>query len=196
VTCMDEAIGEVMGELKKLGIEKNTLIIFLSDNGGSGNGGNAPLEGGKSTLWEGGLRVPFIARWPEKLHGGKMAYDFLTSLEILPSILAATGVKPPAGVQLDGFDMLPVLRGDTKSPREEMFWQHRGSKAVRSGHWKWLESEKGALHSGLFDLRNDLGEKADLSRERPDIVEMMKSRFGAWRKEMDASEPHGPFQKP
>jgi len=195
VTCMDEAIGELMSELTKHGIEKNTLVIFLSDNGGSGNGGNAPLEGGKSSLWEGGLRVPFIARWPDKLPAGRMTYDFLTSLELLPTILAATGVKPPENVKLDGFDMLPVLRGDVESPRKEMFWQHRGNRAARIGDWKWIEGERGALHSGLFDLRNDLGEKADLSKEKPDVVAMMKERFAGWRKEMDKAEPRGPFGK-
>ena len=191
VTCMDEAIGELLKLLLELRVEKNTLVMFLSDNGGSGNGGNAPLRGKKSTMWEGGLRVPFIAWWPGKLPAGKVTDEFLTTLELLPTICAATGANPPEGVKLDGFDMLPVLRGEVKSPRKEMFWQRRSDKAVRFENWKWIESTKGG---GLFDLTNDIGEKNDLSKDKPDIVAMMKSRSDAWRREMDESEPRGPFR--
>lgn len=191
VTCMDEAIGEVRKALTELGQDKNTLILFLSDNGGSGNGGNAPLRGAKSTMWEGGLRVPFIAWWPGKLPAGKVTDEFLTSLEILPTLSAATGAAPPQDVVLDGFDMLPVLRGEKESPRETMCWQRRGDKAIRFQNWKWVESAKG---SGLFDLSTDLGEKYDLSAEKPEVAAIMKSRFVAWRKEMDEAEPRGPFR--
>ncbi len=191
VTCMDEAIGEILAALREAGTEKDTLVMFMSDNGGGGNGGNAPLKGAKGLMWEGGLRVPFIARWPGKLPAGKVTDEFLTSLELFPTILAATGAQPPHAVKLDGFDMTPVLRGEKKSPRSEMFWQRRGDKAARVGNWKWVESEKGG---GLFDLAADLGESKDLSKEKPDVLATVKARFDAWRKEMDASEPRGPFR--
>jgi arylsulfatase A-like enzyme len=191
ITCMDEAIGEILAVLRESNVEKDTLVLFMSDNGGSGNGGNAPLKGAKSTMWEGGLRVPFIAHWPGKLPAGKVTDAFLTSLELLPTLLAATGAKPPPSVKLDGFDMLPVLRGEKKSSREEMFWQRRGDKAARVGNWKWLESERG---TGLYDLGTDAGETKDLSKEKPDVLAKLKTRFDAWRKEMDASEPRGPFR--
>ena len=191
VTCMDDAIGALMKSLKARGQDKNTLILFMSDNGGSGNGGNAPLRGSKSTMWEGGLRVPFIAWWPGHLPAGKMTDEFLTALEILPTFLAVSGAKAPEGVKLDGFDMLPVLRGEKKSPREAMFWQRRGDKAARLGNWKWLDSAKG---KGLYDLSNDLSEKNDLSAEKPEVLKMMQERFAAWRKEMDECEPRGPFR--
>jgi arylsulfatase A-like enzyme len=191
VTCMDEAIGALMEAVDKAGQRENTIFVFLSDNGGSGNGGNEPLKGHKSTMWEGGLRVPFIMRWPGKVPAGKVTDQFLTSLELVPTLLAAAGSKGPEGVKLDGFDMLPVLRGEVKSPRTEMFWQRRGDKAARFENWKWLDSAKGR---GLYDLSTDLGETKDLSGERPEVVEMMKKRFEAWRAEMDASEPRGPFR--
>jgi arylsulfatase A-like enzyme len=118
--------------------------------------------------------------------------EFLTALELVPTLLAATGAKAPEGVKLDGFDMLPILRGEAKSPRKEMFWQRRGDKAARFGqNWKWLESAKG---NGLYDLGTDLGEKHDLSAEKPEIAKMMQERFAAWRAEMDATEPRGPFR--
>ena len=191
VTCMDDAIGALMESVEKTGQTDNTIFLFLSDNGGSGNGGNAPLKGSKSMMWEGGLRVPFIMRWPGKLPAGKVTDEFLTSMELVPTLLAACAAKAPAGVKLDGFDMLPVLRGETKSSRREMFWQRRGDKAARFENWKWLESEKG---QGLYDLSADLGEKHDLTKDKPEIAKQMRERFATWRAEMDASEPRGPFR--
>lgn len=191
VTCMDEAIGALMELVEKNEQKDNTIFLFLSDNGGSGNGGNAPLRGSKSTMWEGGLRVPFIARWPGKLPAGKVTDEFLTSLELVPTLLAATDAKAPEGVMLDGFDMMPILRGETKSPRQAMFWQRRGDKAARFENWKWLESAKG---NGLYDLSRDLGEKHDLTKEKPEIARQMRERFARWRAEMDASESRGPFR--
>lgn len=191
VTRMDKVVGDVLTALDEAGEAENTIVLFLSDNGGSGNGGNAPLRGSKSTMWEGGLRVPFIMRWPGRLPAGTVSDAFLTSLEILPTLLAASGTPTPPGVILDGFDMLPVLRGDVPSSRTEMFWQRRSDKAARVDHWKWLDSAKGA---GLYDLASDPGETKDLSAEKPEVLKMMHDRFAAWRREMDAAEPRGPFR--
>lgn len=191
VTRMDEAIGSVMAAVEKAGQKENTLFLFMSDNGGSGNGGNAPLKGAKSTMWEGGLRVPFIARWPGKLPAGKVSSEFLTALEIAPTLLAASGAPAPDGVVMDGFDMLPILKGEAASPRQDMFWQRRAEKAARVGQWKWVESAKG---SGLFDLNSDLGEENDLSKAKPEVLKMMQDRFSTWSQTMNASEPRGPFR--
>jgi arylsulfatase A-like enzyme len=189
VTCMDAAIGAVMALLAETGQADNTIVMFLADNGGSGNGGNAPLRGHKSTMWEGGLRVPFLAHWPGRLPAGRVTDEFLTSLEILPTLAAATGAKPDSAIQLDGFDMTPVLRGEKPSPRAEMFWQRRGDRAARVGTWKWVDGPAG----GLFDLTADIGETKDLSKEKPDVAAQVRSRFDAWRRAMDAAEPRGPF---
>ena len=191
VACMDRAIGRVLAAIEDAGQSKNTLVLFMSDNGGSGNGGNAPLRGAKSTMWEGGLRVPMIARWPGRLPAGKVTDEFLTSLEIVPSLLAATGTPAPKNVQLDGFNMLPVLGGDRASPRREMFWQRRSDKAARVDNWKWVQSAKG---NGLFDLSKDLGETQDLSKHKPDVLHQLQERFATWRKDMDRSDPRGPFR--
>ncbi|MBI4623141.1 MAG: sulfatase-like hydrolase/transferase [Verrucomicrobia bacterium] len=191
VTCMDDAIGEIIAHLRQTGQVENTLVIFMSDNGGSGNGGNAPLKGQKGTMWEGGLRVPFVAAWPARLPAGKVTDEFLTSLEILPTLARAAGASSPADVKLDGFDFVPVLRGEQKSPRTEMFWHRRADKAARLGQWKWSESGNGG---GLFDLSADPGEERDVSAEKPDVLQRVKSRWAAWRAEMDATEPRGPFR--
>ncbi len=191
VTSMDDAVGELLDTLDERGVRENTLIVFLSDNGGGGPADNSPLQGRKATMWEGGLRVPCIASWPAGLPKGRVCSEFLTSLEILPTIVAAAGLQPPADVTLDGFDMLPALRGDEPSKRDAMFWQRRDDKAARVGHYKWIESEKG---EGLYDLSQDIGEKHDLSAERPEKLAELKAAFDAWRKDMDASEPRGPFR--
>ncbi len=191
VTAMDAAIGEVLDFLDEHDLAKNTIVIFFSDNGGGGAADNSPLRGAKGQMFEGGIRVPCIVRWPGKIPAGATSDEFLTSLEIFPMLCAATGTKTPTGVILDGFDMLPVLQGKTKSPRKEMFWQRRLDKGARVGHWKWVESARG---NGLFDLSKDLAEKKDLSKERPDMLAKLKSRFQNWKKEMTAAEPRGPFR--
>jgi arylsulfatase A-like enzyme len=191
VTRMDKVIGDVLKTLDDASQTDNTIVLFMSDNGGSGNGGNAPLKGSKGTMWEGGLRVPFLIRWPGKVPAGKVTDEFLTALEIVPTLLAATSTQAPQDTILDGFDMLPVLRGEVPSPRTEMFWQRRNDKAARVGHWKWIDSGKG---KGLYDLSTDLGENHDVSKEHPDVVQNMQARFADWKRQMDQTEPRGPFR--
>ena len=191
ITAMDAAIGRLLDLLDEYKITDNTIVIFFSDNGGGGAADNAPLRGRKGQMFEGGIRVPCIVRWPGKIPAGTTSGEFLTSLEIFPMLCAATGALPPKGVKLDGFDMLPVLQGKKKSSRQEMFWQRRLDKGARVGHWKWVESSRG---NGLFDLRTDLSEKRDLSKEKPVVLKMIKARFAKWKKEMEAAEPRGPFR--
>jgi len=138
-----------------------------------------------------GIRVPMIARWPGRIPSGATSDEFLSTLELLPTLAAAAGVPPPPGVILDGFDMLPVLEGRARSQRTEMFWQRRNDKAARVGQWKWVDSEKGG---GLFDLAADMGERRDLSRDNPDALRRVRDRWLAWRKQMDECEPRGPFR--
>lgn len=191
VTYMDAAIGDMLDRLETHGIADDTIVIFFSDNGGSGGGDNTPLRGGKSRMFEGGIRVPCVVRWPGVIPPGSRCNEFLSSMEIFPMLCAAAGVRPPRDVILDGFDMTPVLAGKTKSSRKEMFWQRRGDRAARVGNWKWVDSARG---SGLFDLSQDIGEQHDLSKERPEVLRMVQARFAAWKKEMDEAEPRRPFR--
>ena len=191
-TYMDEAIGQIMLLLDEHNLTDNTLVIFLSDNGGSGGtSDNGPLRGGKSSLFEGGIRVPCIVRWPGMVPRGMLCDEFLTAMEIFPTLCRAASVRPPRDIVLDGFDMTPVIAGKQKSPRKEMFWQRRSDKAARVGNWKWVQSSRG---SGLFDLSKDIGEQNDLSKEMPDVLRMVESRFAAWERLMADAEPRGPFR--
>ena len=192
VTAMDAAIGTLLGLLDEHDLTGNTLVFFCSDNGGGAAADNAPLRGGKGDLFEGGVRVCALARWPGRLPAGTVSDEFLTSLDLFPTLLAAAGAAPPAGVVLDGFDLLPVLAGDRHSPRGRMFWHRRDEQAARLGDWKWIENGEGEF---LFDLAADLGEHHNLAAERPDRTRRMRHAFADWQHAMDTAEPkRGPFR--
>jgi arylsulfatase A len=191
ITCMDDAIGELLDLLERHNIADNTIVIFFSDNGGGGGSDNSPLRAGKGSMYEGGIRVPCIVRYPKRVPAGSKSDEFLTSMEIMPTLLTIAGVETPADLKLDGWDMLPVLAGKASSPRTEMFWQRKDHKAARVGNWKLVDTPVGG---GLFDLSNDIGEKHDLSDKLPDKLQELQKAFAQWRKEMDAAEPRGPFR--
>ncbi|MEZ6123614.1 MAG: sulfatase-like hydrolase/transferase [Planctomycetaceae bacterium] len=191
VSEMDAEIGRILEQLDQSGIADRTLVIFFSDNGGSGGADNTPLRGHKSQMWEGGLRVPCIVKFPNRIPAGTVNSEFLTSLEVFPTILAACQVEPPSDLVLDGDNMLPVLQGTAPSPRKAMFWQRRTDRAVRVGSWKLVDSASG---SGLFDLSRDIHEAQNLSGAHPEKVIELERAFEAWKSEMDAAEPRGPFR--
>lgn len=192
VTKMDDEIGDILALLKKNGLEENTFVIFLSDNGGAGGADNSPLRGGKAKFYEGGIRVPCIIKWPGNIDPGIVNSDFLSSLEIFPTIVSITGAQLPDSVIYDGFDMSGVLTGQKVNERRAMFWEFRGGQAARVGNWKWVRTKEGK--EGLFDLSNDLGEKNDLSEKQPSVLNQVTAKFQEWKKEMDAAEPRGPFK--
>jgi arylsulfatase A-like enzyme len=191
VTAMDAAIGEVLDLLDQYRLAENTIVIFFADNGGSGGADNAPLRAGKGRVFEGGVRVCCLVRYPKRIVAGTVNREFLTSLEIFPTVLELAGVAPPEGVVLDGFDMMPILAEGKPSPRREMYWKRRAKEAARVGHWKWIRNERGTF---LFDLSNDLSEKHNLVDKMPDKAAEMQSHFENWLQRMDEAEPRGPFR--
>lgn len=191
VTALDAAVGEILRTVRDLGLDAETLVLFMSDNGGSGPASNGELRGKKGHLFEGGVRVPLIARWPGRVPAGRASDAFASALDLFPTFLALAGAPPPRGVVLDGFDLTGVLLEGRPSPRERHFWEWRGARAARVGEWKWVDSKSGG---GLFDLGSDLEEKNDLSARRPDVLARLQEAWAAWKREMDASEPRGPFR--
>ena len=193
VTCMDASIGKMLDLLEKRGTLDNTIVIFFSDNGGSGGADNGLLRGGKGTMWEGGIRVLCLVRWPKGgVPSGAVNDSFLSALDIWPSLASAVGVDLPEDVTSDGFNWWPALCDGAPSPRKEMFWQRKDTFGARVGKWKWTEMKgKG---SGFFDLESDLGEKNDLSSTRQDELEMVRGRYRNWLQEMERAEPRGPFR--
>ncbi len=191
VTYMDDCIGQILDRLDEYNLTNNTLVIFFSDNGGGGGSDNKPLHGRKGWMFEGGIRVPFLARFPGVIPAGSVSDEFLTALELFPTFTSVAGGELPAGVIYDGFDMLPVLAGQQSSERQTMFWERRGDKATRVGQYKWVDSERG---SGLFDLKNDIGEQHDLSQEKPQLLADLQQQFADWKQEMLNAEDRGPFK--
>ncbi|MGH8018840.1 MAG: sulfatase-like hydrolase/transferase [Opitutaceae bacterium] len=201
ISAMDEAIGGVLETLLELDLDRDTLVLFFSDNGRSGSQiDGVELRGGKGSGFEGGLRSPLIAWWPGVIPAGRTTHEFLTALEVLPTF-AAVGGAPPPGVHLDGFNMLPVLEGKEKSPRTEMFWEWPSAyQAARVNQYKWVAyTPRGGRDNRppteeLFDLSTDLGETRNLIDEKPEVLAAIKARFAEWRAEMNAAEPRGPFR--
>lgn len=191
VTAMDDAIGEVLNLLDEYELTDNTIVVFFSDNGGSGGADNAPLRGHKGLVFEGGIRVCSLVRYPGRIAPDSVNDEFLTSMELFPTLLKLADVKPPEGVVLDGFDMLPVLADGKPSTRKDMFWKRRGKEAARVGNWKWVRNENGTF---LFDLSKDVGEQNNLIDKMPAKAAEMEKHFNAWLKAMDEAEPRGPFK--
>mgnify|MGYP001816416986 CR=1 FL=1 len=191
VTAMDAAIGSVLDRLDEYGLTENTIVVFFSDNGGSGDADNTPLRGRKSTNFEGGVRVCSLIRFPGRIPAGTVNHQFLTSLEIVPTLLKLVGLDPPEDVILDGFDMMPMLTSSSASPRTEMYWKRQAREAARVGNWKWIR-EKGMTF--LFDLSKDVSEQNNLADQMPEKTAEMQKHFEAWLKRMDEAEPRGPFR--
>ena len=182
----DKGVGTIMAALQKLGLERNTLVIFTNDNGGEWLSRNAPLFHRKETLWEGGIRVPLIMRWPGRIPDGRTERQVGIVMDLTATILAATGATVPPDARLEGIDLLPIVTG--KSPRIERTLYFRTTtptrqqRAVRQGDWKLLV-ETGKVF--VFNLREDVGERNDLANARSDIAAKLFPLITAWEKDVD-----------
>jgi arylsulfatase A-like enzyme len=182
MAALDEAVGRILAALEQRGVAERTLVIFTSDNGGKQHSNMAGLARGKGHVWEGGIRVPAIVRWPAVVPSGMTTRQVATTLDWTATMLAAAGASPQPAHSLDGMDLLPVLTGG--APRERtIFWRMGREKqgAVRSGGWKFLrDGEK----EYLFDLLLDPGERNDLKDEEPDRFRRLKAAYADWDRQM------------
>lgn len=178
---LDEGVGGIARVLETLGLTKDTIVIYSSDNGGGEPDGqlNGEMRGGKFTFWEGGIRVPTIVSWPGHLPEGEVYRQPVINIDFLPTVLAAAGISPQAGVE--GVDLLPFFRGETKgAPHESLHWSLATAKkdfAIRSGDWKLVRTGGG---NGLFNLQEDPSEERDVSREHPDVLARLWDQHLAW----------------
>jgi arylsulfatase A-like enzyme len=175
VEAVDWATGVLLHELARLGLEANTLVVFTSDNGSRGdNGGsNAPLRGNKTTTWEGGQRLPCIARWPGRIPAGSVCREIATSLDFLPTFARLAGGSPPADRIIDGKDIRPLLLAEpgATSPHEAFFFYWMDQiEAVRAGRWKLHIRKRDHVLCELYDLESDIGESTDLAAANPGVV--------------------------
>jgi len=194
IAAMDEGVGRIVETVRRLGIEKNTFIFFCSDNGATPVGSNGPLAGHKGSLWEGGHRVPAIACWPGTLAPGMMTSETAMTMDLFPTMAAIAQVALPAGVHLDGVDLLPVLREGVPLRERALFWRYGGCKAVRQGSWKLLVQGKrekclrgksGASVS-LHNLADDLGERTDLASVQRKRVAALQKALSDWETDVTA----------
>jgi arylsulfatase A-like enzyme len=188
---MDDAVGRAMHAAHETGAAENTLVFFFSDNGGPiavAPCDNAPLRDGKGSVFEGGIRVPFVVSWPAKLKGGVKYEHPVTSLDVFATACAVAGAKVPDNVKLDGVNVIPHLSGEnTSAPHERLYWRTGGgdSFALRQGDWKWVKP-RGAEKAMLFNLKDDVGEKNDLTAEKPELAAELEKAAMAWNKELIA----------
>lgn len=187
---IDEGVGMMLAELEKQGILDNTIFVLSSDNGGERLSDNSPLFNHKQTLWEGGIRVPCLMRWPAKLPQGQLAHQPAITMDLTATFLAAAGAAPPSSLTLDGLNLLPILSGQEPSRERTFCWRvnraARQQKAIRHGDWKYV------LDGGvdlLFNLKDDIGERRDLGYQNQAKLADLKSRLQAWEEGIDRSPP-------
>ena len=179
--ALDDAVGAVMAKLRESNLDRDTMVVFMSDNGCpviTGAGTNHPLNGEKVTYFEGGIRVPYVLRWPGRVPSGLTYRQPAVSRDIVPTFLEAAGISAPDGIRFDGANLLPYLNGRAGAPHQALFWRAGNGRAVRMGKWKLVEF--GDSYSRLFDLEKDIGEKNDLSASHPAEVRKLRDGWKAW----------------
>jgi arylsulfatase A-like enzyme len=190
---LDDGVGKILDALRKTRLEENTLLFFISDNGGqppSNASINDPLRGKKGDLWEGGIRVPFLLQWKGVLPSGRVYENPVISLDVVPTALAAAGAKELTGVTLDGVNLLPFLNLNAKTkgaPHTHLFWRWRlrddsPQCALRDGDWKWVRMGEAAPE--LYRIGNDISETNNLAAIEPQKLKELGEAWEAWNKQM------------
>ena len=190
VQSMDKNVAAILAELDTLGLRKNTIVVFTSDNGATRDGSNLPFRGGKHTLFEGGTRLPTVIHWPKgKVVGGK--WDGLCgSLEMFPTLMAMAGLEMPATRPLDGKNIWPALRDNGPSPVESYYWSWHTEDAIRTADWRM---HRFADHVELYDMHADISETTNVADQHPDVVASLTTKMNAWVESMGVA--HHPLAR-
>ena len=187
VERVDLGVGEILRTLERRGLSNNTIVIFTNDNGGEWLSRNAPLFSRKLTVWEGGIRVPALVRWPGRIPAGRVSDQVGITMDLSASILAVTNTPVPADARLEGVNLFPILEGRAPEVERTLFWRtnvgNRTQRAVRNGDWKVVVD---ATHVMVFNVRSDIGERNDLANQRQDIARRLRPLVAAWEDEIDA----------
>lgn len=195
VESMDSGIGKVLATLDELGLRDKTLVVFTSDNGGHTYSRNAPLRGSKATIWEGGTRVPCIARWPGVLPAGETTAQVGITMDWTATFRRLAGIAADP-VAEDGIDLLPILTGKEPERERTLFWRRKKGvirksveegRAVRHGPWKLVEQATGERF--LFHLTEDTGETRNLLDEQPGLAAKLTAELDAWERSVDSRSP-------
>ena len=187
VESMDEAVGRILAQIETMGATGNTLVVFHSDNGGTRLGRNAPFRGTKGRLFEGGIRVPGIVRWPAQIPAGVVSEQVNITMDLTPTFLSAAGINPPPRLTFDGMDLLPSLKGDVEPFYRNLYWRYKRldtrRKAVRYGDMKYI-NDNGEEY--LFHLGEDKEERNNLKEELPSLLEEFKFQLELWEEKVQA----------
>ncbi len=195
VTNIDDNVGRLMHTLKKLDLEKNTIVIFLTDNGPQQERYNCGMRGRKGTVYEGGIRVPCFIRWPGHFEVGKQIDRIAGHIDITPTLLEACGVENPSDHPVDGISLMPYLRGESEEwPERTLYFQwHRGDEpemyracAAREQRYKLVNGKE------LYDLENDPAEQNDIAEQHPEIVERMRKGYEEWFRDVSSTRGYDP----
>jgi arylsulfatase A-like enzyme len=178
---LDDGVGRVMRAIRSAGVERKTLVIFTSDNGGERFSYQWPFSGRKGDLLEGGIRVPAIVRWPGVVPANRVTQQMAITMDWTATIIAAGNAEAAAGHSLDGIDLLPVIKGSRPVTDRAFFWRIYNLDAVRQGEWKFYRN---AEVRRLFDLSVDEREQADFSQKNPEVLQQLMGEFDKWNKEM------------
>jgi arylsulfatase B len=194
LSAMDDGVGAILKQLREKNLEQDTLVIFLSDNGGPTGeltSSNAPLRGFKGQLWEGGIRIPFMMQWKGRIEPGRTVDHPVISLDILPTALAAAGIERPSALQIDGVDLLPLVTGATdRPPHATLFWRYGNAIALRQGDWKLVRQPAGPTAKKadfeLYDLTRDVAETRNLASAEPARATDMRAELDRLNAQMKA----------
>jgi arylsulfatase A-like enzyme len=200
VSNIDENVGRLLRALDERGLARDTIVVFLTDNGPAHDRYNAGMRGRKGTVFDGGIRVPCYVRWPARLAAGRRVDRITAHIDLAPTILEACGVAPPAGTAFDGVSLLPLLEGRARDwPDRTLFFQwHRGDEpqpgracAARSQRWKLVRQEPNAAPM-LFDMESDPAESRDVAAAHPEVVASMNRAYEAWFRDVGATRGYAP----
>jgi len=191
VAEVDWSVGEILATVERLGIARDTIMVFLSDNGGTPRADNTPLRGNKGSMWEGGVRVPAIFWAPGRIPAGSVSHEVAGNIDILPTFAAFAGAAPPRDRRIDGQDLRPLLTGAGKSRHDAYFhYQMNHLRAVRSGPWK--------LHTTgeLYNLDADIGETRNVAAAHPDVVAKLEKKLEQARADLGDGDRPGAGVRP
>ena len=191
LTALDDGVGKILDQLDRLNLKESTLVVFLSDNGAflmTGRGlecaSNRPFRAGGTTVWEGGIRVPCILRWPGTLPAGKVNSESMISMDLLPMALQAASLPLPDDRILDGFDITDCLQGKAKLPHQYLYWEY-GGRAIRHGNFKLIQESGANPDWQLFNLEKDPGETYNLAARYPEMVTQLQKQWERWRQNIE-----------
>lgn len=185
---MEDAVGEVLATLRKNGLEEDTLVFYVSDNGGQSiahTSRNGPLRGQKQTLYEGGIRVPYLMQWKGVIPAGGVYSQPVSSLDVYATAVAAAGGVLSVEPRPDGVDLLPYVRGESAAaPHESLYWRYVDRRALRKGDWK-LVQEPSSLQAELYHLAEDIAESTNLAKQMPDKLRELEQAYQAYDRQME-----------